>query len=105
MSDMFNRALTGSLIRLHILHHACQGSVFGLGIMEELGRHGYKLSAGTLYPILHGMEKAGYLTSSEVQSGRSIRRVYIATPAGQTVLAQAKGQIRELFLELFEEDD
>ena len=38
-----------SLIRLHILHHACEGEVFGLWLIEELGRHGYKLSPGTMY--------------------------------------------------------
>ncbi|MGH2415538.1 MAG: PadR family transcriptional regulator, partial [Microcystaceae cyanobacterium] len=54
-----------SLIRLHILHHAVQEPIFGLSIIEELARHGYKLSAGTLYPILHELEHKGYLTSTK----------------------------------------
>ncbi len=49
---MKEKDLLGGLIRLHVLHHACREPIFGLGIMEELARHGYKLSAGTLYPIL-----------------------------------------------------
>ncbi|WP_445920593.1 PadR family transcriptional regulator, partial [Klebsiella oxytoca] len=49
------------MIRLHILHHAAKEPVFGLGIIEELRHHGYQLSPGTLYPMLHGMEKKGYL--------------------------------------------
>jgi len=50
--------------------------------MEELAHHGYKLSAGTLYPILHGMEKTGYLVSrAERVAGRN-RRVYTAPTAG-----------------------
>jgi len=44
------------------------GADFGLGI-EELARHGYKLSAG-LYPMLHDMERKGYLHSVEERSGR-----------------------------------
>jgi DNA-binding PadR family transcriptional regulator len=42
-------------IRLHILHHAVEGEIYGQWIIEELARHGYKLSPGTLYPMLHAM--------------------------------------------------
>jgi DNA-binding PadR family transcriptional regulator len=54
----------GGLIRLHILHHASKGPVFGLWFIEELARHGYKVSPGTLYPLLHGLERKGYLRST-----------------------------------------
>ena len=77
-----DRDLYGGLIRLHILHHASQGPVFGLWFIEELGRHGYKLSPGTLYPLLHGLERKGYLCSISERSGKSLRRMYQATPAG-----------------------
>ena len=59
---MDDRFLYAGLIRLHLLHHAAQGPIYGLAMIEELGRHGYKLSAGTLYPILHGLEEKGYVT-------------------------------------------
>ena len=93
----------GGFVRLHILHHAAKQSVFGLAMIEELGRHGYKLSAGTLYPILHGLEEKGYLRSREEQAGRSVRRLYRATPAGKRALASAKEKVRELFGELLED--
>lgn len=99
---MEDKDLYSGLIRLHILHHAGEGPIFGLGIIEELARHGYKLSPGTLYPILHGMEKRGYLLSeSEDASGR-FRRVYSITPKGKQAIERAKGKVRELFGELFE---
>ena len=60
---MIDRNLIHGLIRLHILHHAAEGPIFGQAMIDELGRHGYRLSAGTLYPILHGMERQGYLRS------------------------------------------
>jgi len=104
MRGMLDRTLSGGLIRLHILHHACHEPIFGLGIMEELARHGYKLSAGTLYPILHGLETAAYLISREEQVNGRKRRVYEATDTGRTALEQAKDQVRELFQELFEDD-
>lgn len=102
---MRDRALTGGLIRLHILHHACQEPVFGLGIMEELARHGHRLSAGTLYPILHGLEEEGYLASHEERIGGRTRRIYNATALGRTALAEVRALVRELFMELFEEGD
>ncbi len=101
-SNLDAKDLYSGLIRLHILHHAVRGPVFGLGIIEELARHGYKVSAGTLYPILHGMERRGYLSSTAVRRGRHFRRIYRATPGGRSALRQAKGKVRELFGELFE---
>lgn len=96
--------LYGGLIRLHILYHASREPVFGLGIIEELGRHGYKLSAGTLYPMLHSMEDAGYLRSRRRTVDGKIRRNYLITARGRNALAAAKEKVRELFGELFEAD-
>ena len=95
--------LYSGIIRLHILHHACEGPVFGLEMIEELGRHGYKVSPGTLYPLLHGLESKGLLRSKAHKAGRIQRRVYRATPAGRKALAGAKHKVRELFHELLEE--
>lgn len=96
--------LYSGLIRLHILHHAVKQPVYGLAMIEELERHGYKISAGTLYPILHGLEGKGYLTSAEERRGSVARRVYRATPAGVEALAAAKLKVRELFGELFDDE-
>jgi len=96
--------LYGGLIRLHILYHASKEPVFGFGIMEELGRHGYKLSAGTLYPMLHSMEKAGYLRSRSRLVVGKMRRNYRITAGGRKALAAAKEKVTELFGELFEDN-
>jgi PadR family transcriptional regulator PadR len=102
---MDDKDLYSGLIRLHVLHHACQEPIFGLGIIEELGRHGYRLSSGTLYPLLHSLEKKGYLRSSEEGEGRQSRRVYRATPKGQRAVTAAKVKVHELFSELLEEEE
>jgi PadR family transcriptional regulator PadR len=99
---MDDRFLYAGLIRLHVLHHAVTAPIYGLAMIEELARHGYKLSAGTLYPILHGLEERGLLTSTQERSGSAARRVYRATQAGEAALAAAKLKVRELFGELFE---
>ena len=96
------RDFYSGLIRLHVLHHAAKQPIFGLGMIEELRRHGYQISPGTLYPLLHGLEKKKYLKRSEVRHGKSLRRVYRATQLGREALALAKGKVRELFRELIE---
>jgi DNA-binding PadR family transcriptional regulator len=100
-----DRDLYSGLIRLHILHHAVKEPIYGLGMGEELARHGYRISPGTLYPLLHSLEKKGYLRSKEERSGRSLRRVYRATGQGRRALIASKDRVRELFRELIEEAD
>jgi len=96
--------LYGGLIRLHILHHASKAPVFGLWFIEELGRHGYRLSPGTLYPLLHSLERKGYLRSISERSGKTSRRMYQATPQGRKALLSARQKVSELFGELLEDE-
>jgi DNA-binding PadR family transcriptional regulator len=96
-----DRELYAGLIRLHVLHHANERPVYGAWIIEELSHHGYSLSPGTLYPLLHGLEKKGYLRSRKIREGKLVRRVYSITPKGKNVFAAAKEKVRELFGELF----
>ncbi len=98
-----DKELYGGLIRLHILHHAAEKPIFGLWIITELERHGYSLSPGTLYPILHALERKGYLRSAEERLGKRARRLYSITARGRKALAKAKGRVQELFGELFED--
>jgi len=98
---MDDTSLYSGLIRLHILHHAAENPLYGIWIAEELARHGYKLSAGTLYPILHGLERKGYLHSHLERNGKVARRVYKITPLGQKALRIARKRVQELFGEMF----
>ena len=103
MIQSADKDLYSGLIRLHILHHAAKEPLFGYWMVEELGRHGYKLSTGTLYPILHGLENKGYLRSQIKREGKTARRFYRATPLGRRALKAALGKVRELYGELIEE--
>jgi len=97
-----DRDLYSGLIRLHVLHHAAREPIFGLGMIEELARHGYRISPGSLYPLLHGLEQKGYLRSMEQRNGKSLRKVYRATPLGRKALSAASSKVRELLRELIE---
>ena len=97
-----DRDLYSGLIRLHVMHHASEEPIFGLGMMEELARHGYRISPGSLYPLLHGLEKKGYLASREQRNGKSLRKLYRATPLGKKALKAARSKVLELLRELIE---
>ena len=100
-----DKDLYNGFIKLHILYHAAKEKIFGLWIITELRRHGYDLSPGTLYPILHRMEGKGYLKSKKKIVKGKIRRIYSITPLGNSTLSDAKNKIKELFGELFEHDE
>jgi DNA-binding PadR family transcriptional regulator len=85
-----------AFMRVQVLHHAAKERIFGLGMMEELARHGYKLSPGTLYPLLHRLELDGLLHSeSEVVAGK-MRKYYVATKKGHEALAAIRPKVAEL---------
>ena len=87
-------------VKIHVLHHAAQGPVYGLAMLEELRRHGYELSPGTLYPLLHDLEAKGYLVRQERVVGGKVRKYYAASEAGQTALEEVRFRIRELMGEV-----
>jgi len=97
------RQLFLGFVRLHILHHASEGSVCGVELSSELANHGYKLSPGTLYPILHALEASGYLRRAvRIEQGRH-RKVYTLTRNGEAALEQAREHLRELVDEVMGE--
>ena len=97
---MEHQELLGGFVRMHILHHAEKGDLYGLWMIEELAHHGYTISAGTLYPMLHGLERKGYLKSHKKRIGRTYRRFYRATPKGRKALAVVRDRLNELFNEV-----
>ncbi|MEX2642783.1 MAG: PadR family transcriptional regulator [Acetobacterales bacterium] len=97
---MEHQDLLSGLVRLHVLHHAVEDEVYGQWMIDELARHGYRLSPGTLYPMLRSMENRGYLVSEERHMGRTRRKVYRATPLGREALEMARAKVRELFGEM-----
>jgi DNA-binding PadR family transcriptional regulator len=92
-------------VELHILHHASESPVYGLWLIEELRRHGYRISPGTLYPILHSMTASDLLAVRDVLTGGKIRKYYSITAKGRRRLERAKRQLSELVREVFSEND
>ena len=91
-------------IKIHILHHASKEPVYGLWLMEELGSHGYKLSPGTLYPILHRLEEEKLLKVHAENVNGKKRKYYTTTSKGSKVLSKIKLQMNELIKEVTEDE-
>lgn len=89
-------------VKIHILHHAAHEPIYGAAIIAELRRHGYDLSPGSLYPILHSLEAAGYLSRVDRVVSGKVRKYYTITDAGHQALEAARPKIRELVDEVLE---
>ena len=100
---MLDREFFLGFIKIHILYHASKEPIFGVEIAEELARHGYSVSPGTLYPVLHRLEKEGYLENSPKVVNSRMRKYYQATAEGKLMLEQSRKKIRELVTEVIEE--
>lgn len=103
MSDLLTRMFFGGFVRMHVLYHATKEPIFGVEMMEELRRHGYDVGAGTLYPMLHQLESAGYLTSSTKVIAGKQRKYYRATAEGAKALEASKAKLRELVKEVIDD--
>lgn len=100
MEERVLRKLFLGFIQIHILHHAKEHPIFGLWMLEELKEHGYEISAGTLYPILHNMENDGLLVKEEKNVEGKIRKYYSTTEKGEFILTEARNKAYELFKEI-----
>jgi DNA-binding PadR family transcriptional regulator len=92
-----DREILLSFWKLHILHHAAEEPVVGQWMMEELRRHGYHVSPGTLYPVLRRLEARGWLRCRvDPRGGRRARREYVLTARGRRALDVVRRYLREL---------
>ncbi|MCL2294675.1 MAG: PadR family transcriptional regulator [Spirochaetes bacterium] len=100
MQESILRKLFLGFIHVHILYHAKKEPLYGSWMIDELKHHGYNISAGTLYPILHNLKKMGLLNvESKIENGK-IRKYYTITREGEKILEEAKNRIKELSREV-----
>lgn len=105
MKDKILRKLFLGFVEIHILYHAKNEQIYGTWMMNELEEHGYKVSPGTLYPILNRMERTGLLSKIEKNVGGRIIKFYKITELGEEVLKEATEKAAQLFHEIKGEGD
>lgn len=92
-------------VEMHILHHASEGALYGLWMIEELAEHGYKLNASQLYPRFHRLHKRGYLDRWEQVVEGKLRKYYRITRDGRSYLREQKRRLTELISEALTVDE
>ena len=90
----FDKGLMAGSSTLLVLSLLEGGDMYGYQMIEELSRRSndvFQMQEGTLYPILHALEKGKYLTSyqQEAPSGR-MRKYYRLTRRGWQLLDDKK---------------
>jgi len=103
-SKLFRDLMLG-FVRVHVLHHANSEAIYGSGISAELEHHGYKLSWGTLYPLLHNLTDEGFLAREDRVVNGKVRKYYTITPLGRRALKEARAKALELVNEIVDDDD
>jgi PadR family transcriptional regulator, regulatory protein PadR len=103
-SKMFRDLMLG-FVRVHVLHHANEGEIYGSGISAELEHHGYRLSWGTLYPLLHNLTDEGFLSREDRVVNGKVRKYYAITPLGRRALKEARLKALELVNEIVGDDE
>lgn len=89
-----------NFIKIHILYHASKEKIYGLWLIEELADHGYRISPGTLYPLLANMHQQGLLNSkSQVVNGK-VRKYYSISTKGLQEFEVIKMKLKELIDEV-----
>jgi PadR family transcriptional regulator, regulatory protein PadR len=84
-----SRDMIGGLVRLRVLHAVKSAPVSGVQLSQDLAHAGHHVSPGTLYPLLHEMEKSGWLKSKSKTVKGKRRRYYRLTKKGQVQLTEA----------------
>ena len=95
------REILLSFWKIHLLHHAAEGPIYGQWAIGELRRHGYDISPGTLYPLLKRLERHGWLKCErDAKGGKNARQPYTLTEEGYKVLDLIRQQLQELYREV-----
>ena len=103
MTDQISREILLAFWKVHILHHAQEGQIYGQWLLEELRRHGFQVSPGTLYPLLARMEHQGWLRmvkNADNDRSAKARRNYVLTSKGAKLLTALRRQVEELHREV-----
>ena len=101
--DALVRDIFLAFVRVHVLHHAAEGPIYGVEMIQELARHGYQIGPGTMYPTLHALREKGYLAEERRVVGGKVRKYYHITETGRQALALVRPKVRELVGEVLAE--
>jgi PadR family transcriptional regulator, regulatory protein PadR len=96
ISQQIHRDFIQGMVKIFMLHQASLGPIYGNKMSKALRVLGYQISPGSLYPLLHTLEKSGLFHSRiRVFKGR-LRRYYDLTEQGHLCLSALRQDLGEL---------
>ena len=93
-----DKSLISGSTTLLILSLLEEKDMYGYEMIDTLrrkSRNVFELKAGTLYPLLHGMEEKGLLTAYEQEYTGKVRKYYSITKKGKQELAKKTEEWQE----------
>lgn len=89
--------ISGSLTML-VLKLLSEKDMYGYEMIDTLrvrSQNVFELKAGTLYPLLHGLEEKGFLDVYEQEFAGKVRKYYSITKQGRGHLEKKKEEWKE----------
>ena len=89
--------ISGSMTML-ILRLLSDGDMYGYEMIDTLRKRSqnvFELKAGTLYPLLHGLEEKGLLRVYEKDHSGKTRKYYSITKEGRGLLAKKTEELEK----------
>lgn len=88
------------MVKPIVLHQASLGPIYGSRLSKYFRTLGYEISPGSLYPMLHSLEKANLLQCRiKIFKGRA-RKYYELTPEGKGCLEALRQRVRGIVREV-----
>jgi DNA-binding PadR family transcriptional regulator len=84
------------MVKLFVLRQAEQGALYGGAISKAFHSLGYDISPGSLYPLLHALEKEKLLRCRIHMVNGRMRKYYELTPEGRSCLAEVRANLTRL---------
>jgi PadR family transcriptional regulator PadR len=92
------------MLKFFVLHQAAHSPVYGGRLKKQLQDLDYDISPGSLYPLLHALEKAQLLKSRvKIFKGRA-RKYYDITDQGRAVLADLHVELSNVMARMLSSD-
>ena len=93
-----DRSLISGSMTMLILKLLSEKDMYGYEMIDTLRQKSenvFELKAGTLYPLLHGLEEKGLLTVYEKECTGKVRKYYIINREGKHLLKQKQEEWKE----------
>jgi DNA-binding PadR family transcriptional regulator len=88
------------MAELFVLQQAGKGPVYGVSLNKALRNLGYDISPGSLYPLLHSLERKRLLRCRIDEVGGRVRKYYELTDEGRSCLTEVRQDLAGLVEEI-----